>query len=173
MTAAGAASASEQSLSEAQIARVTGLLETCVAALSSESSAGFDGFSKQDGFVPVAYLSYEQWSAPEGDYDIIFGQRGDKRGRPFVCDVLRNADGGSFLTQDPLDRRLVAWINKLPATEIAGIRFARDASFKNDINAARLSACIGGQRMVLRGDITNKGAARLGVAPPLREVVQC
>lgn len=159
-------------LSTEREGRAFALLEQCVRAVLAES-AEFDQMVQEKSFVPVSYLSYTQWVSSEGDFKIIFGQRGDKKGRPYICDVVRVAQAGSFLSSDPVDQALVNWANTLPAGEIAGQVFEQDGGFERDVNASKLSLCVAGQRLVLRGSITNKGAARFGLSPPIGEFVTC
>ncbi len=162
-----------KTITGAQAARASELLELCVQAVTLATSEVFDGWQKVPGFVPVGYLSYQRLAPPEQDYQVVFSQHGDKPGRPYICHAQREATTADFLSGAQTDRHITAWVNALPESNFAGVQFARHGGFAHAENAQALSACIAGQRLVLSATIVGKGAAQFGVALPEKEVLEC
>lgn len=154
-------------------ARVTEILATCVTAVSESSNAVLQNWRYEEGFVPGVYISYERWIAPEGDFKVIFGQRSDTPGQPYICEAVRVGQNGSFLSIGQEDRRIIEWVKALPETTLSGVTFRRHDGFKSARNAETLSACFSGQMLMLDASATNKGAARFGVGIPLLESLEC
>ena len=160
-------------LSSEQAVHLQAALSKCVEAIRARSSTPFKGWERSEVRVPGVYLIYEEWFVPNIGFKVVFGQRGDAQGDPYICRLIRTKADGDFLNVDQKDRDIVDWANSFDEITLGDAVFVKGAAFANAVNAESPAACLNGQTLIFRGDITNKGAASIGIGLPVLEMLAC